>query len=594
MERIWQIIPHDEELVERLETTAKVSPIIAQLLASRGIHHPDLIKRFLNASMTQLHDPSLLPHVGNAAEIVHQAIKNKQKIVIFGDYDCDGMTGTAILVSGLKLIQADVSYFVPNRLEDGYGLNRDALTALKKRGYDLVITVDCGIASLEEVDYANELGLTVIVTDHHSMRERLPAAAAIVHPKLDDGDYPFPGLCGAGVAFKLIWSIFRQACGDEKVQPHMKKFLVAALGLASIGTVADVVPLLDENRIIVKHGLQSLRNSEHVGIRSLLRVAQLSDKPALASDDIGFSIGPRLNAAGRLGQAQLGVELLTTTSPDRADALADYIDNLNVSRVSLERSVQLAANKQIKEQFDAESDPAFVLDGTGWHAGVIGIVAGRIAEKYHRPTVIISWDKLGAKPGIGSARSAGKLPLSEAFAHCSEHLVSHGGHAAAAGLKIEHAKLDLFRADFLEFCSQEITADERVPLIRIDAEVNFTQLTFSMMQQLDQMEPFGESNPRPRFCASEVELVNEPRKIGKGERHLSLSLKQNGKSIRAVAFGKADWYEPLLQCKGPIDVVFKPVINEFRGMKKIEIQLVDWRDPAAEACSDSRLSKESA
>ncbi|MEC9094042.1 MAG: single-stranded-DNA-specific exonuclease RecJ [Planctomycetota bacterium] len=577
MERIWQVIPHDADLVQRLENSAKVSPVVAQLLAARGITHADEIQKFLSAPMQDLHDPGLLPNMEAGARVLFESAKSKKKIRIYGDYDCDGMSGTAILVNGLRLIGADVSYFIPNRLEDGYGLNQEAIETLKSRGTDLIVTVDCGVASLDEIQFANDLGLKVIVTDHHEMQADLPAAEAVIHPKLPIGNYPFDGICGAGVAFKLIWAVFRLASGSDKVQPEFRDFLVEALGLASIGTVADVVPLLDENRIIVKHGLKSLQKSNRTGIKSLLKVCKLTDKASLGADDIGFAMGPRLNAAGRLGQAQLGVELLTTDSVERAESLAEYIDGLNASRVSLERSVYLAATKQIKENFDPENDPAMVLDGIGWHAGVIGIIAGRIAEKYHRPTVIISWDKLGMKPGVGSARSAGTLSLNKAFESCGQHLISYGGHAAAAGLKIEHQKIDAFRSEFLEYCSMEMTAADRNPLIRIDAEVLLPHLTLSTMESLGQMAPFGHSNPRPRFCATHLAITGDPKTMGGGDRHLTFNVCQNDKSFRVVAFGQGEMRAEIASLQGEIDLVFHPVVNEFRGLKRIELHLIDWR-----------------
>lgn len=577
MDRIWQIVPHDSELVHRLESVAKVPTVIAQLLAARGVSDPAEVSRFLQAPMSDLHNPDLLPNMQVGAETLLEAARSGQKIQIFGDYDCDGMTGTAILVNGLKLIGADVGYFIPNRLEDGYGLSRAAIETLHKRGTNLIVTVDCGVASIEEVVHANQLGMQVIVTDHHEMRDQLPPATAVIHPRVDASQYPFHGLCGAGVAFKLIWSVFRLDSGAERVRPEQRDFLVEALGLASIGTVADVVPLVDENRIIVKHGLQSLFQSKRIGIRSLLKVSKLLEKPALAADDIGFGLGPRLNAAGRLGQAQLGVELLTTDSTERAEKLAEYIDGLNASRDSLERSVYLGATKQIKEKFDSEQDSAFVLDGAGWHAGVIGIVAGRIAEKYHRPTVIISWDQLGMKPGMGSARTAGGLQLHKALQACSEHLISHGGHSAAAGLKLDHAKLDDFRHEFLEYCSTEMTAQDRQPLIRIDAEVMLSQMSMSVMDQLNQMAPFGKANPRPRFCATNLTISTEPKTMGGGDRHLTLGVRQEGKPFRVVAFGKGELRDELNAVDGEIDLVFSPVVNEFRGYRKVELRLIDWR-----------------
>jgi single-stranded-DNA-specific exonuclease len=284
-----------------------------------------------------------------------------------------------------------------------------------------------------------------------------------------------------------------------------------------------------------------------------------------------------LNAAGRLGQAQLGVELLTTDSPDRAQSLAEYIHELNGSRDSLERSVYLAAHKQAKEQFDPEADPALVLSGVGWHPGVIGIVAGRLAEKYHRPVVIISWDQVGVRPGAGSARSVGCVNLHEALAACGEHLIAFGGHAMAAGLKIQEAKLDAFRAVFCEYVASEMSQDERVPEIHIDAEATLRQLTLNTVDQIEQLAPFGYGNPRPILCASGVTLSEPPRRMGSSERHLSVRICQHGARMRAVAFGQGEAAEELAQLGGPLDIAFRPVINEFNGCRRVEMHLVDWR-----------------
>ncbi len=338
-----------------------------------------------------------------------------------------------------------------------------------------------------------------------------------------------------------------------------------------------MVPLVDENRVIVRHGLTALADRAVLGVRELKRVTKLDQKPSLGSEDIGFSLAPRLNAAGRLGQAQLGVELLTTESQERAVQLADYIHELNGSRDSIERSIYLAAAKQAKEQFDPRNDPALVLAGEGWHAGVIGIVAGRLAEKYHRPVVLISLDPLGGKPGVGSARSSCGLNLHEAFRSCGHWLDAHGGHAAAAGLKVKPTNVDAFRDEFLEYAAGEITEEDRVAELRIDAESTLPQLTLSTVQQIEQMSPFGMSNPRPVLCASNVELAEPPKRMGGGERHLSVRLKQYSTKVRAVAFGKGDWAEELQQVEGPLDIAYQPVINDFRGRRNVEIRLLDWR-----------------
>jgi single-stranded-DNA-specific exonuclease len=573
----WRFVPHDAQRIARLEQAAGVSPIVAQLLISRGVYDPAAARTFLDAKLTGLRDPEELPGAGEAAARIHAAVSARRKIVIYGDYDADGMTGTAILLTCLRLLGADVSYYVPNRLEEGYGLNCDALRALAAKGASLVVSVDCGIASLAEAELARELGLELIVTDHHEFAERLPAAAAIVHPRLPGSAYPFGGLCGAGVALKLAWAVCQRASQAKRVSQPLRDFLLSAVGLAAIGTVADVVPLLDENRILVRHGLQSLKAVPPLGLAMLMQIAGLHEKPALGSEDLAFTIAPRLNAAGRFGQAQLAVELLTTDSRERAQQLAEYIHELNNSRESLERSIQLAAAKQIKEQFDAEGDAALVLAARGWHAGVIGLVAGRLAERYHRPVVLIALDALGIRPGIGSARSPNGLNLHATLQECSEHLLGFGGHAAAAGLKIEESRIDAFRAAFCERAASESSGATRVGEIRIDAEGHFCQLTHQTVRQIESLAPFGCGNPRPVLCATGVRLAEPPKKMGTSERHLTLKLVQQQTRMRAVGFGHAEWAEELAGLTVPLDIAYKPTINDFRGRQSVEIQLVDWR-----------------
>jgi single-stranded-DNA-specific exonuclease len=573
----WRFQPHDADRIARLEQAAGISPIVAQLLISRGVYEPESVRLFLDAKLTGLRDPDLLPGVPEAADRIYAAVRERRKIVVYGDYDADGMTGTAILFSCLKLLGAEVSYFVPNRLEDGYGLNSDALRTLAERGASLIVTVDCGIASVTEALVARELGLELIVTDHHEFASELPAAAVIVHPRLPGHSYPFGGLCGAGVTLKLAWALCQRASEAKKVTDRLRDFLLSAVGLAAIGTVADVVPLIDENRILVRHGLNSLKHLPPLGLATLMQVTKLHEKPGLDSEDIAFTLGPRLNAAGRFGQAQLAIELMTTDSRERALQLAEYINELNSSRESLERSIQLAATKQIKEQFDPDGDSALVLASRGWHAGVIGLVAGRLAEKYHRPVVLIALDELGIKPGIGSARSPNGLNLHAALATCSEHLRSHGGHACAAGLKIDEAKVDDFRAAFCEHAASETSGATRVGEIRVDAEGHFCQLTIETVRQIQSLAPFGSGNPRPVLCATGVTLSEPPKKIGASERHLSMRLAQQRTTIRCVAFGGAEWHDDLVATDAPLDIAYKPVINEFKGRQSVEIQLVDWR-----------------
>lgn len=577
MAKHWRIFGHDLAHIAQLEKAASVPPIVAQLLLRRGITNPDQAQMFLEARLNQLRDPESLPDVPLAVKVITDHLQAGRKIVVYGDYDADGMTATAILYGCLSRLGADVTYFVPNRLEEGYGLHADTLEQLRKDGADLAISVDCGIASLTAVEAARKCGLDVVITDHHTMSDQLPDANAIVHPRLPGHDYPFDGLCGAGVAFKLAWALCRAMEGTQKVSKELRDFLVQAVGLTALGTVADVVPLIDENRIIVRQGLLSVQHQPPLGLAELLKVTKLAEKSSLSSEDIGFMIAPRLNAAGRLGQAALGVELLTTESPERATALAQYLHELNQSRDKIERSIYLAAKKQAEQEFDPVGDAALVLAGEGWHAGVIGIVAGRLAERYHRPVVLISLDATGIKPGVGSCRSPNGLNLYTALTTCSDFLVGYGGHAAAAGLQIATDQVDTFRAAFCEFAAGAMSEEDQIAEIEIDAEASLGQLTRTIVEQIEQLAPFGSGNPRPILCASGVKLVGEPKKMGGGDRHLSVRLGQHGTKMRAVAFGQADWAEPMQELAGPMDIAFRPIINEFRGMRNVELHLVDWR-----------------
>lgn len=582
MAKRWRIRPHDSARIRALERDAGVSPVVAQLLVARGILTGDEAKTFLNPKLSGLREPELLPGVPAAADRLIAAVRDGRPIVVYGDYDADGITGTSLLYECLTLLGAKVSYYVPHRLDEGYGLNDEALRTLAGRGASVVATVDCGIASVREAETARQLGLELIVTDHHEFAAELPAAAAIVHPRLPGTSYPFAGLSGAGVAFKLAWAVCQRASDAKKVSPRMRTYLVQAVGLAAIGAVADVVPLVDENRILVRHGLASLVQDPGLGMKMLLKQTELDKKDCLACEDIGFTLAPRLNAAGRLGQAQLAVELLTTTSNERAAALAEYLHQLNISRDSLERSVYLAASKQAQEQFDPENDAALVLAGRDWHAGVIGIVAGRLAEKYHRPVVMLALDGMGTKPAVGSVRGTTGFHVHQALAECGEHLVSHGGHAAAGGLKIEEAAIDAFRHDFCTVATNSIRAEDRTAELWIDSESPFSSLTLATVEQIEQLAPFGHGNTRPLLSATSVTLGEPPKKIGGGGRHLSLRLVQHGVRLRGVAFGGGDWADDLAAASGPISLAFRPVINDFKGRRTVELHVVDWRADAAE------------
>jgi len=582
MKRSWRITPHDAPRVESLIGASKLPPIVAQLLVSRGVYSADDAARFMDTKLTSLRDPQELPGVPQACKRLMDAVHGKTPIVIYGDYDADGMTGAAILVNCLRLLDADVSYHVPNRLEEGYGLNADAIRRLAQRGKKLIVSVDCGIASVECADLCRQLGVSLIITDHHQMGDRLPDADAIVHPRLPGTAYPFGELCGAGVAFKLAWALCQSHCGQKKVSPPMKRFLMQSLALAAIGTVADVVPLLDENRVLVNHGLRAMRQQPLPGLAELMRLTKLDTASELTTESIAFTLAPRLNAAGRLGQAQLGIELLTIDAGERASALAEYIHSLNDSRDKLQRSVQLAAGKQAREEFDPENDAALVLAGVGWHAGVIGVVAGKLADQYSKPVIVLSLDPSGKLDATGSGRAGVEgVDLHAALSECRDRLVRFGGHRAAGGLTIRESDVEAFRGDFCEAIARQWVDGQITPTLRIDAEAPLGQLNLATMKQIEMLAPFGAGNPRPVLMGRGIELDAPAKTMGSTGRHLSVRLRQGGKVLRAVAFGAAQWCDELNQCDGPIEIAYRPVINEFRGYRSVEMHLVDWRKQAA-------------
>ena len=577
MPKRWHIHTHAPSVVAGIERSAGVSSIVARLLAARGITDPSAVRTFLAGSFSDLRDPETLPGIPAAADRIIAAARAGRQIVVYGDYDADGMCATAILIGCLEAIDARPTWYIPDRFEEGYGLNREALETLAGQGAALVVTVDCGIASVAEAAVARSLGLELIITDHHNLGAELPDAAVLVHPRLPGTDYPFGELCGAGVAFKLAWAVATRACGSKKVTPRLREMLLRSIGLAALGTVADVVPLLDENRIFVKHGLTPLRDRGGAGIARLLELSKLGGKSRLDSEDIGFGLAPRLNAAGRLGQAGCAIEMLTTQDDRRAVALADSIHELNALRDTEQRSIQLAAVKQVKERFDPFNDAALVLADRGWHAGVIGIVAGRLAERFNRPVVMIAQDEHQGRPAIGSLRSVPGFDVHAALMACRGHLLTCGGHAAAAGLRIEDDRIEAFRAAFIAAVDERLPDSLRRAQVMIDGETTIAGITLDTVGQLERLAPFGNGNRRPVLCASAVQLAEPPRTMGADKRHLSMTLTQHGARIRAVAFSAAEWLDHLPAPGRPFHVAFRPKINEFGGRRTAELELVDWR-----------------
>lgn len=571
----WQLLPADPEQAQFLAQAAGISPILAQLLLHRGVRAAEEAQRFISAKLSELHDPAELPGVEQAAERLYSAVQAGKRIYIYGDYDVDGITASTILWRCLRLAGAHVDYYVPDRFEEGYGLNSDALHKLKQLGAETIITVDCGISAVAEAALARDLGLELIITDHHEIRAQLPPADVIVHPRLPATAYPFPHLCGAGVAFKVAWALGQQFTQARKVSEAFREFLLEAVALVALGTVADVVPLLGENRVFVRHGLRSLQAQPSVGLRALLAAAKLDQGQPLDAEHIAFHLAPRLNAAGRLGSARLAIELLATSSPLRAEDLARYLNAQNEQRQTVERRIFNAAKDQIAALGGLDELPALVLADPQWHAGVIGIVAGRLVERYARPVLLVASRE---EPSQGSGRSVEGFPLHEALAACSQHLLSHGGHALAAGFKLRPGAFEAFRDAFQAHARQRLQHSPRQHTLRIDAEIPLAAVTGSLLKIIDLLEPYGQGNPRPRFLASGLRLVGSPRKIGGGERHLTFQVVQEGgRPVRAVAFGMGDRFDELLAGSGACSLVFTPRLSQWNGISRIDLHVIDFQ-----------------
>jgi single-stranded-DNA-specific exonuclease len=575
--KAWQLLPHDRDAIDRLASALRLSPIVAQLLLNRSLDDPASARRFLDAPLAGLHAPQLLPGVVEAAERLHAAVTQGRRICVYGDYDVDGITGTALLLQALRLLGAAPDFYVPNRLEEGYGLNSEALQQIAQAGTAVVVTVDCGIASLTEAEEARRLGLELIITDHHELRDQLPAAAVHVHPRLPGASYPFAGLSGAGVAFKVAWALCQRACGSERVTPRFRDFLLDGVVLAALGLVADVMPLHDENRIFVRHGLHRLRQAPSIGLKALIDGAALGEKATLLASDIGYKLAPRLNAAGRLGCARMVVELLTTPSSQRAVDLVRYLEGQNQQRQQMERRI-LSQARELVGDGALDGAPALVLASADWHPGIIGIVAGRLAELYGRPALLIALRPECSETGglgRGSGRSVPGLPLHAALQACTGHLLSHGGHAAAAGFTIRADAVEAFREQFCDHVARQYPAGPPAPRLVIDAEVPLSALTPGLLSDLDRLEPYGSQNPRPQFLAGDLQVVGTPNRMGNGERHINFRVRQQGTTLRAVAWSMSDRIEELMADSGRCCLVFTPRLNEWQGMRRVELEVVD-------------------
>jgi single-stranded-DNA-specific exonuclease len=559
MHRKWLVNRTNPEFIKYISLNASISPVLAQVLVNRGMRDIASIKNFLSPSLESLHDPFLLPDMDKAVDRVKTAIRNNETVFIHGDYDADGITSTALLVSALRKLKLKTFYHIPNRVTEGYGISKTGIDKAKACGADLIITADCGISSEGEILTALSTGIDVIVTDHHEPPDKLPEATAVVDPHRKDSDYPFRYLAGVGVAFKLIQALAQNIettgrTGDLDLKEY--------LDLVAIGTIADSVPLTDENRIFAIFGLQEINNSScRTGIQALKKTAAI--EKCLNSGHISYAIVPRINAAGRLDDAGEVVELFLTQDDEKASAISALLEQQNKKRQKIEGEVLKSALNMITPH---QLDHAIVLSSHDWHPGVIGIVASRIADMYYRPVFLFSVKDSIAK---GSARSIHPFHLYDAITECSDLLLGFGGHRQAAGLRMTVDNLQAFKKQMNGIVEKVLHADDMIPTLEIDATVNFSDLNFDLVKELRLLEPFGDSNREPVFGSKNIEIVNH--KIV-GSKHLKMYLKQNRINLDTIGFGMADKLGKVGNAS-VLDIAFIPSINEWNGSRNLQLTL---------------------
>ena len=626
----WVIPPINVDLQTEISDALRISPLLSQLLINRGLTDVNSAKTFLDSTLSMLSDPMLLPDIEKSGERIIDALSNGEKITVYGDYDVDGISSTSLMVQCLETLsrlywnqKSTIDYYIPNRLEEGYGLNVGAIEKLSEGGTKVIITVDCGVNSFEEAKYARGKGIDLIITDHHepgdsaleggeettssnSMTCGCEDAFGLINPKLSTSNYPFRELAGVGVAFMLAWALGQLASArqddqagqkeadtkgkppNRKVAGEFKDFLMDAIGLTALGTIADVVPLKRENRILAKYGLSSLQNSKNHGINALKEIAGLKDK-AILSSHVGFNLGPRINAAGRVGDAKKGVELLTSKCEDKAKEISEYLESENKRRQKIQSDILKSARKKILDEVDIDSEMAIIISDDSWHQGVVGIVASRLASEFYRPVIIIATD---GEVGSGSARSVPGFNLYNALTKCEEYftdrkiLISFGGHAQAAGLSILRKDISEFKEIFNTVSIELMDGEDFTPTLNIDLEVKLSSISSVFFKEMKCLFPHGEGNPVPVFATKNVRAVGQVRRFGVNGKHLGFYVRQGDISFKTVGFGMGDKIDALKQNDGKCSIAYvlrPPYRKEANGMysnnmtykEEIELELKD-------------------
>jgi single-stranded-DNA-specific exonuclease len=562
----WQFIEAvPDEAVQRLAHEANVPPIIARVMLNRGIESKPAALEFFRTDLSRLHDPFLMKDMKAAVARLSAALDRKEKILIYGDYDVDGITGTALLKLAFRHLGFEIPHYIPDRLRDGYGITRRGVDLAKEQGVTLIVSVDCGVSAREEIAYARSHGIDFIVCDHHQPGPQLPPARALLNPKRSDCPYPFKELAGVGVAFKLLHALFLH------LEQNLEE-LYRHLDLAAVGSTADIVPLVDENRVFVKAGLEQINQTSNVGLRALLQVCGIA-LGTINTGNIVFILAPRINAVGRMGDANRAVSLLTTEDAAQAMEIARVLEMENRERRSVDDETYREALQIIEAECDPGRDLVFVLQKEAWHTGVIGIVASRVVEKFYRPTIMISTQN---GMGKGSARSIPGFDLYKALRECEQHLVAFGGHKYAAGLSIKTEHIAALRGQLQTVASRILTKESLTPRLLLDGEIRLNEIDARFMKFLNALAPYGPQNMRPAFVTRGLRVVGNPQIVG--NNHLRFHVTQDDRRLDCIGFSLGDLRPRLMDGRGDnVDLAYLVEENTWQGRTTIQLRVKDIR-----------------
>ena len=558
MNKKWQICECDKEKIENIKNKYNLNSLLATILVNKNIIDKEKIRLFLEPNRNDFYDPYLINDMDIATDRIIKAINNQEKVIIYGDYDVDGITSITVLKSFLKDVGLQASYYIPNRLEEGYGLNKDAINKIAEQGYTLMITVDCGITAIEEVEYANSLGIETIITDHHEPGEELPNALAVIDNKRKDSKYPFRELAGVGVAFKVSQALSQKL--NLKEETYLKY-----LDIVCVGTISDIVPLVDENRVITKLGMLLVKQTKNLGLRSILNSSGYRQINSMA---ISFGVAPRINACGRLGDAEEALKLLLSTDIYEVNELNNKLNEHNRQRQEIEKSISKEAIEKIENE-KLNENRTIVVGGKNWHHGVIGIVSSKITEKYFKPSILLSLEENGIAKGSG--RSISGFDLHEALMKCEDLLDKFGGHSMAVGLTLKQENLSEFYKRFEDF-AKESKIEEIVPIINVDAKIELSDINKKVIEDLKQLEPFGEANKMPIFALKNVK-IDSIRSLSDG-KHLKLTLREKNQVISAIGFNIGNLVNEY-KIGDRIDIAGTLEINTYNGMENLQINIKD-------------------